>query len=465
MKKYQSWGHYPYAPPAEAKVISWRDALPELDKLDKKVLPYGLGRSYGDSCLNEGGIVLDTSGLNRFISFDEETGIIRCDSGVSLAEILEVVVPRGWFLPVTPGTKFVTIGGAIANDVHGKNHHVAGTFGCHVTQFELLRSNGQRLLCSPTENADLYAATIGGLGLTGLILWAEFKLQPIENSLIDKEQIKFHNLEEFFELADVSDRDFDYTVSFIDCLATGKNLGRGLFMRGNHDRSRYRSSMVPKKKLPLKAPFDTPSVLLNKLTLTAFNTMYYNTQLVKRTRKLVSYDPFFYPLDSVQDWNRLYGDDGFMQYQFVVPFDNGYEVVKEALERIQASGVGSFLGVLKKFGYVESPGMLSFPRPGVTAALDFPVRGTQIFQLLNELDQLVKVNGGRVYPAKDARMSAESFQAFYPNWRDFARFVDPQFSSSFWRRVTVNTEPEQPQTSSKARGKQKQQQPVLTNKQ
>ena len=422
--------------PEQVVPIYWRNELPDLAAFDEPVLPFAYGRSYGDSCLNEGGISLDVSHLTRFISFDEERGLLRCEAGISLADILEVMVPRGWFPPVTPGTKFVSVGGAIANDIHGKNHHKAGTFGRHVTQFELLRSNGERLLCSPVENSELFRATIGGLGLTGIILWAEIRMKPIRTPYISMDRIRYGSLAEFEQIAADSDQDFEYTVAWVDCLASGKHLGRGIFMRGNHETAtRYVRQPLPKKK-SLAVPLDLPSFTLNSLTIRAFNEVYYRAQLSDRVHKVEPYDPFFYPLDSVYNWNRIYGKRGFFQYQCVVPFTNGYEVMKEILGRISRAREGSFLVVLKEFGDVPSPGMLSFPRPGLTLALDFSNHGCKTLRLFNELDTLVCQNGGVVYPAKDARMSAESFQAYFPQWETFAQYIDPQFSSSFWRRVT-----------------------------
>jgi len=387
--------------------------------------------------------MLDVSHLNRFLAFDEQKGILRCEAGVTLADILTLIVPRGWFLPVTPGTKFISVGGAIANDVHGKNHHRAGTFGCHVTRFELLRSNGERLLCSPDENVELFRATIGGLGLTGLILWAEFRLKPVHNPFILMERIRYRSLAEFMALSNDSDQDFEYTVAWVDCLASGQQLGRGLFMRGNHAEplgSELREWQGDGSRSPrLSVPVDMPSFVLNTLSMKAFNAVYYRAQHNDRVRKLVPYEPFFYPLDAVQHWNRMYGKRGFLQYQCVVPLDDGYEVMKALLETISRSGEGSFLTVLKKFGDVPSPGMLSFPRPGLTLALDFPYHGQKTLTLFERLDQLVRESGGAVYPAKDAHMTAESFQAYYPQWKEFAQYIDPHCSSSFWRRVTRQT--------------------------
>src|SRR5713101_5235321 len=437
-KQPQSWGRYPKVEHSQVQSVYWRSELPDLSNLQLPVLPYAYGRSYGDSCLNEGGISLDVSHLQRFISFDEQQGLLRCEAGVSLAEILEVMVPRGWFLPVTPGTKFVSVGGAIANDIHGKNHHRVGTFGCHVTRFELLRSNGERLICSPDQNGELFCATIGGLGLTGIILWAEFRLKSIVNPYIDMERIQFSSLDEFMQISAETDQQYEYTMSWVDILIGGRELCRGIFMCGNNDQSRERASKPLKKKLPLMVPVDFPTFVLNTFTVKSFNELYYHSQLSKRVHKVVPYDPFFYPLDSIHEWYRMYGKRGFLQYQFVVPFEHSVEAMTEILSRIRHSGEGSFLTVLKKFGNIQSPGMLSFPRPGLTLALDFAYAGKKTLQLLEDLDQIVLSSGGAVYPAKDARMSAESFQAFFPQWKEFAQYVDPHFSSSFWRRVSLS---------------------------
>ncbi len=432
----QSWGRYPRVKHTQVKPVYWRSEVPDLEQ-SEPVLPHAYGRSYGDSCLNENGVSLDVSHLNRFISFDEETGLICCEAGVSLAEILEVMVPRGWFLPVTPGTKFVSVGGAIANDIHGKNHHAAGTFGCHVQRLKLLRSDGQRVTCSPDENAELFAATIGGLGLTGLILWAEFKLKRIANPYIDADNIQFSSLKEFFELSAESDQKFEYIVSWVDVLVGGEALCRGVFTRGNHNQDPALARKPLKKHLPLAVPFDLPQFVINPLTIKGFNELYYHKQIVKYQHRIESYDPFFYPLDGIHEWYRMYGRRGFLQYQFVIPFEGAYEAMKDILKRIRRAGAGSFLTVLKEFGTIKSPGMLSFPRPGLTLAIDFAYAGEKTLRLLEELDTIVRHCDGAIYPAKDARMSAESFQQFYPRWREFANYIDPHFSSSFWRRVSA----------------------------
>lgn len=408
------------------------EALPEADG---SLLAYGQGRSYGDACLNNGGTLLDTAALDRILAFDAETGVVRCEAGVTLAELLAFAVPREWFLPVTPGTKFVTVGGAIANDVHGKNHHRDGTFGRFVPRFELWRSSGEKLLCSPDENADLYGATIGGLGLTGLIRWADVQLIPIESDQIDMRRERFGSLDDFFRINAEANARSRYTVAWIDTTATGSKLGRGLYIEGDHAPGLLpEPSGAPTPKLTI--PFDAPSALLNRWSVRAFNAAYYRQQFKPVVRKRVPYEPFFYPLDVLGGWNRLYGKRGFFQYQFVVPHTDGHTAIRTILDRIARSGEASFLAVLKTFGEVESPGLLSFPQPGVTLALDFPNRGERTRRLFRDLDALVGEAGGRLYPAKDACMTADDFQRSYPEWEAFQQHIDPAFSSSFWRRVT-----------------------------
>ncbi len=399
----------------------------------KRLLVYGLGRSYGDSCLNAGGAVIDTASLNRLIAFDRDSGVFRCEAGTSLADVLKVSVPAGYFLPVSPGTKFVTVGGAVANDVHGKNHHVAGTFGRFVRSFELWRSDGSRLLCSPTENTALFNATIGGLGLTGFIAWVEFQLLKIPSSFIEEEVVRFDNLAEFFVLEKESAATFPYTVAWLDCLATGPKFGRGVFFRGKHAAdNRYKVHGNPKASLP----FDTPPLVMAPLVMRLFNEAFYRRHVEKRRTRVVHYEPFFYPLDAIGNWNRAYGKRGFYQLQFVLP-DGAEARFAEILTKITASGRGSFLAVLKRFGDLASPGMMSFPRPGVNLALDFANTGEPTLRLLRELDAMIVDAGGRVYPAKDGMMAAASFQRYFPQWEAFSQYIDPRFSSSFWRRVTA----------------------------
>lgn len=428
-KPYVSWGRYPFKE-QQGVDFHWQpDCLPEKGPY----LPQGNARSYGDSCMLAEGSVLCTRFMNRFIEFDPDTGLIRCEAGVTLADILSVAEPQGWFLPVTPGTKFATVGGCIANDVHGKNHHVEGTFGCHVTQFELLRSDGSTRICSPNNNPDWYAATIGGLGLTGFITWAELKLKKVPNSAVNVENIKYENLSEFFRLSEESESDFEYTVAWVDCLASGPNLGRGHFSRANH--ARPTQPRPSKSTLTLAMPIDPPVSLVNSLSLKAFNWLYYHRQLEKASYQTTHYDPFFYPLDHVHNWNRMYGPNGFLQYQCVVPMEHSEEAIAELLQRIGRANYGSFLAVLKVFGNVESPALNSFPRPGTTLALDFPYAGHKTMRMFDELDEVVVQAGGALYPAKDAHMKAEHFKTFYPSADKLESMRDPKINSSFWQRV------------------------------
>jgi FAD/FMN-containing dehydrogenase len=399
------------------------------------MLPVGLGRSYGDVCLLDRGALLNTRGLARLIGFNADTGLLRCEAGVSLAELLDFAVPRGWFLPVTPGTKYVTVGGAIANDIHGKNHHVAGTFGRHVPRFELARSDGSRMECSPTENPEWYQATIGGLGLTGLITWAEIQLRPIVSRKMDYRGIKFNGIEEFLSITKAYGM-VEYTVAWIDCVSEGRNFARGIFMQGEHSRIPEKLSLSGEPRLSV--PMNLPAALLNRLTVSAFNTAYYHKQIGRQVTALMDYEPFFYPLDKVLYWNRIYGREGMLQFQCVLPERDDPRGIVEILRTITASGLASFLAVIKVFGDVPSPGLLSFPRPGITLALDFPVRDEITFALVDRLAEITLEHGGCMYPAKDARMTPHQYQTFYPQWRQFAGFIDPAFNSAFWQRVTAN---------------------------
>jgi FAD/FMN-containing dehydrogenase len=431
-KRYHSWGRYPQFE-QEGIRLNWRSqALPLASNPAATYLPFGNGRSYGDCCLNEGGILLDARGLKRLIAFDPGSGVLRCESGVLLSEILTLTVPHGWFLPVVPGTKFVTVGGAIANDIHGKNHHSAGTFGCHVRCLELLRSDGQRLLCSASENTDWFQATIGGLGLTGVILWAEIELKRIENPAMEVETIRFAGLDEFFELCAESDRRYDYTVAWIDCMLQGKQLGRGLLISGNHAEPEVAAVHPPRRQIGI--PLDLP--LINRGAVRVFNSVHYRMQSRTRSCGCEHYEPFFFPLDGIRHWNRLYGPRGFLQYQCVMPMAQGRSALREIIDRAAHRGIDSFFGVLKIFGDRRSPGLLSFPRPGVNVALDFYHHGRVTLKLLDSLDEIVLSAGGAVNPSKDARMSAASFKHYFPRWQELEAFRDPRFSSSFWRRVT-----------------------------
>jgi len=391
-------------------------------------LPRGLGRSYGDVCLNPGGVLWQTTSLDRFVAFDAVNGRLVCDPGVRLGEIQRMAIGRGWILPVTPGTQMVTVGGAIANDVHGKNHHAAGSFGDHVRRLTLARTNGSIMECGPDLAPAWFAATVGGLGLTGVITRAEIQLRPVTGPWLDTETIPYANLDEFFVLADASEADWEYTVSWIDCLSS---KGRGLFMRANAAAAHGRAQ--PKGRAR-SMPFTPPVSLVNGLSLRAFNHAYF--QFHKHDgRALSHYQSFFYPLDNLLEWNRMYGPKGFYQYQSVVPREAGRDAVQAMLGEIARSGDGSFLAVLKTFGERAAPGMLSFAQPGVTLALDFPNHDARTQRLFERLDAIVREAGGRIYMAKDARMPRSLFEQGYPRLHEFSPYRDPGISSALSRRL------------------------------
>ena len=432
-----SWGRYP-SYPQTAKPCHWRaeirQALADMAALHGTLLPFGNGRSYGDSCLAASDQVLHLRPLDRFIAANWETGLIRAEAGVTLDELLALAIPKGWFLPVTPGTQFITLGGALANDVHGKNHHIKGTFGCHVPRFGLVRSDRGALECSPGENPEFYAATIGGLGLTGVIDWVELQLAPIKSSLIDATHVRFGSLEEFFALSAELDARYEFTVSWIDCLARGKSIGRGIYMAGNHAEE---GPLAFESKAKLNVPLTPPFSAINRLSLQLFNSAYYRVHHAGRHDSRIGYEPFFYPLDRILNWNRVYGPQGFQQYQCAIPDASSAAAIRELLDAIATAHSGSFLAVLKRFGNVASPGLLSFPMPGTTLALDFPQQGETTARLFARLDAIVREAGGRLYPAKDAHMSGEDFRAFYPEWGRLEALRDPVLSSRFWERVNT----------------------------
>lgn len=395
-------------------------------KRDAYGLAYGMGRSYGDVCLNPGGVLWDATGLDRFIAFDEHHGRLVCESGVLIRDIQRLCVPRGWMLPVVPGTQFVTVGGAIANDIHGKNHHQAGSFGDHVRRLSLARTDGSLSECRPGEA--LFEATVGGLGLTGVITEAELQLKRVPGPWLSVETLPYRDLSEFFALSDTSEADWEHTVSWVDCL---NGAGRGIFMRANAVDA---GKDAPRASRALRVPFVPPVSLVNPLSLRPFNALYF--QLKKANRRSVQhYEAFFHPLDNVNDWNRIYGPRGFFQYQCVLPRDVGREGVQAMLRRIARSGMGSFLAVLKTFGNRQSAGMLSFAMPGVTLALDFPNQGERTLQLLAALDAIVRECRGRLYMAKDARMPVDLFESGYPRLKDFLSLRDPGISSAMSRRL------------------------------
>lgn len=404
------WGRYPRLDAQVALPLSAKQCAAALQTASP-LIPRGLGRSYGDSALAPQ--VLGTQYLDHFQAFDAATGLLSCAAGISLDTILRTFVPRGWFLPVTPGTRFVTVGGAIASDVHGKNHHVDGSFSAHLHRIELLLGNGECVFASATENADLFHATCGGMGLTGVILSAAFLLKRIQSSDIIQTTIKAQDLEAVLEAFD-EHASASYSVAWIDCLARGAKLGRSLLMLGEHAGD---GPMVTQNKRATPVPFNSPAGLLNRTSVQIFNTLNYGRVRNGKSTRRLPFEPFFYPLDTLSDWNRLYGKPGFVQYQFVLPKAAGVTGLREVLECIALSGRGSFLAVLKVFG-AGNTNHLSFPIEGYTLALDFKVEPV-VFELLDTLDRIVLHHGGRLYLAKDARMSEATFKASYPRWQEF----------------------------------------------
>lgn len=427
-----SWGRL-QAPQHDVRPLDDRLQLARVLQDSQPGIAHGMGRSYGDVCLNPGGTLWMTRGLDRFISLDETSGRMVCEAGVLLRDIQRLMVPRGWILPVTPGTQMVTVGGAIANDVHGKNHHALGSFGDHVRRIELQRTDGSCIECGPDLLPDWFSATVGGLGLTGVLSLAEIQLRPVPGSWLVAETVPHAGLDAFFHLADTSEADWEHTVSWIDCLAPGG--GRGLFMRAQPKDVGARPEPANRSR---RMPLAPPVSLVNKLTLRPFNLAYHQLGKWRAGTRVVHYESFLYPLDNLHDWNRVYGPAGFFQYQCVLPRADGQATVQALLAQIAASGEGSFLAVLKTFGDRPAPGMLSFPQPGVTLALDFPNRGTRTHQLFERLDAVVREAGGRLYMAKDARMPRELFEAGYPRLAEFLRYRDPGISSAMSRRLMGN---------------------------
>lgn len=392
----------------------------------RPLIPRGLGRSYGDAAVNSEGSVLDISRLNRMLHFDKTTGTLECEGGVSLEDILDAFVPRGFFLPVTPGTKYVTVAGAIANDVHGKNHHCDGSFSQFVESFELWTPARGMLTCSRETNHDLFWATVGGVGLTGVIVSARIRLRPIESAYVLVDYRRCTNLDAALEVMAVSDKDYLYSVAWVDCLSSGRSLGRSIVMQGNPAGISDLSSALadaplkPPSRFPLAVPVDCPNFFLNSWSVKAFNILFY--KIHKETQRvLVDYDKYFYPLDRIRQWNRLYGKKGFIQYQAIFPFDQRVGLVK-MLEKFAYANRASFLAVLKCFGE-QGEGLLSFPRPGYTLALDLPNQ-SGLEEFVRGLDRLVLDHGGRLYLAKDALMTAETFSTMYPQLEQFRNMCD-----------------------------------------
>jgi decaprenylphospho-beta-D-ribofuranose 2-oxidase len=437
MMRLSGWGRFPQVETTCLDMRDIEDARTALSAHDT-LIARGNGRSYGDAALNAS-CVLSTRRSDRILAFDAETGSVTVEAGLLLAELLEFAVPRGWFPPVMPGTKLVTVGGMIAADVHGKNHHVAGTFSRHVESFRLMMADGAIRRCRPGEADQLFEATCGGMGLTGIILEATLRLMPIATGSLRQETLRARDFDEAMALCEDS-AGHSYSVAWIDCLERGSALGRALIYRGEHagtDETAAAPLAVPPRALR-RVPFDLPQLVLNPWSVRAFNELYYRR--AKPGSALVDYETFFFPLDAILDWNRLYGRSGFTQHQCVIPKAASRAAIRAILERVSESGYGSFLAVLKLFGG-EGDGLLSFPREGYTLTLDFPLNEATL-ALLGELDAIVADHSGRLYLAKDARADAAMMRRGYARLERFKQIraaVDPQrkFSSMQSRRLAL----------------------------
>lgn len=438
------WGRYD---PVLCHSISpaSRQSLADILSNETNYIARGMGRSYGDSAVLAGGHVIGQRFLNRFLSFDEQTGILHCEAGATLEQILAFAVPRGWFLATTPGTKFVTLGGAIAADVHGKNHHVDGTFGTCVKELTLVLASGETLTCSTTSDPEAFWATIGGMGLTGFVRDAKIQLQRCASAYFHVNYRRYAGLEETLLALSDQGEPFRYSVGWIDCLARGRNLGRTVLMLANDsDPSRLPPSLqaaplAPPKGRKLTLPFDFPSCALNPLSVSWFNRLYY---LRQQDRWAVQhYSSFFYPLDSVHHWNRIYGRRGFIQYQALFPDETAGPGLRGVLETLSGYGLASFLAVIKRSG-PANPSPLSFLFKGYTLALDIPNVGPRLLEMTRKLDRILLANGGRLYLAKDSLMDAATFDAMYPRKSEFLavkKRLDPKnrFVSDQARRLEL----------------------------
>ena len=432
-QKVTNWGNFPVVE-KEIKSEDSVERIKDFVRNHNEVIARGNGRCYGDASLSEH--IFSTKRLNKFISFDRLNGSIECESGVLLSQILEIIIPQGYFLYVTPGTKFISVGGAIASDVHGKNHHAEGCFSEYVEEFSLLNENSEVMRCSRTENEDKFWSTIGGMGLTGIILSAKFKLKNIESAYIRQESIKAENLDEIFKLFDESES-WTYNVAWIDCLQTGKNIGRSILKRGEHafkhelPKNLQQNPLRLKKRIIPTVPFYFPDFLLGKWSVKLFNYLYFNKQQKREVKNFVDYETFFYPLDVVNNWNKIYGRKGFIQYQMVIPKEKGKEGMRKILETIAKSGNGSFLAVLKLFGKENPLAYNAFPLEGYTLALDFKVN-TKLNKLVADLDDIVEEFGGRIYLTKDS-MSKSSLTNYLQNVQN------PKFVSLQHKRIISNS--------------------------
>ena len=445
------WGRYPVR---RCRVAALRrpEDLPALMQREPTLIPRGNGRSYGDAALNPG-LTLNMPAMNRMLDFDPATGRLTCEAGALLSDILDIFVPRGWFPPVAPGTRFVTVGGMIAADVHGKNHPVAGSFGAHLESLTLAAGDGLVRICSPTAHPDLFHATIGGMGLTGVILAATFRLMPITSAYVGEQTHAARDLDEIMALlaSPGADARLPYRAAWVDCLARGAKLGRGLVSSGQIlERSDLPAALAPNPLPPaprprLTAPARAPSALLNRPAIRLYNALRYRRGAKppspETAARIVHFAPFFFPLDGIANWNRLYGRRGLVQYQCALPEAESPRALALLLQRAARTGPGPFLGVLKRFGPAGS-GLMSFPMPGYTLALDFP-GGPDTLALLAELDDIAHAHGGRVYLAKDAAAAPERVRQGYPRLPDFqatrARWngTPERFTSALARRLQL----------------------------
>ncbi len=407
-----SWGNYPKI---INNVINYThgSSLKNIISKYSNFIPFGNGRSYGDSALNKN--IINMKPQNYFLHFDDSSGLLHIQAGVLLSEIIDIFINDGWFLKTTPGTKYITVGGAIASDIHGKNHHIDGCFSESVQSFRLMLPNGKILNCSHNENTELFRATCGGMGLTGIILDAKIYLIKINSIFIDQITVKANNLIEIFKAFETY-KEIAYSVAWIDCLAKKENIGRGIFMAGSFNDD---GDLTYDKKKKFNIPFTFPSFFLNSFTVKIFNWFYYQRVRKSISKSKVSFDSFFYPLDQINNWNKIYGKNGFTQYQFILPLENSYKGLLEILNKISMAKKGSFLAVLKLYSE-SNENFLSFPMKGYSLALDFKIE-KDLFNLLDELDKLVIKYKGRIYLAKDVRVTKENFEVGYPHIEKFRK--------------------------------------------
>ncbi|SDH08543.1 FAD-binding oxidoreductase [Chitinophaga filiformis] len=432
-KRLANWGNYP-AISCDESSFSQEEQVQDFISTHSSVIARGNGRCYGDASLAQHSV--STLKYDKVLAFDTAKGIFECQSGITLDQILDIIVPQGWFLPVTPGTKFITVGGAVASDVHGKNHHVDGSFSGHIIDMDVITGNKETITCSADQHSDLFWATCGGMGLTGIITRVKFSLKKIGTAYIRQKQIKADNLEHLIRLFEEY-KDYTYSMAWIDCLQKGDAFGRGILIVGEHatpeelNEQQRKSPLLLAAKRKLSVPFNLPSFALNTLTVKAFNWLYYLKNTKREINNVIPYEPFFYPLDAILHWNRGYGKAGFVQYQFVLPLEKKEGLVA-ILRKISDAGLGSFLAVLKVFGKQDS--LISFPMEGYTLALDFPVR-KGLFEFLDKLDEIVLQYGGRLYLSKDARMKQEVFWQSYPNAQKFAEIIKTYNGAKLFRSV------------------------------